>query len=70
MKTIQLEVSDTVYQKVIDFLTLLPKDQCHILSEGELSFAEFNQISQLAEQLQHGDDSEFEDWTIVKTSLK
>lgn len=31
MKTIQLELSDTIYDRVISFLELLPKDQCHIL---------------------------------------
>lgn len=70
MKTIQLEVSDTIYQKVIDFLTLLPKDQCHLLSEDELSTAELSQISQLTEQLKQGNDSEFEDWNDIKSSLQ
>lgn len=40
MKTIQLEVQDTVYQKIIDFLALLPPDQCHLLVDDELSDAE------------------------------
>jgi hypothetical protein len=31
MKTIQLELSDSIYDRVISFLDLLPKDQCHIL---------------------------------------
>ncbi len=70
MKTIQLEVSDTIYQKVIDFLTLLPKDQCHLLSEDELSTTELSQVSQLTEQLKQGNDSEFEDWNDIKSSLQ
>jgi hypothetical protein len=40
MKTIQLEVQDTVYQKIIDFLALLPEDQCHLLLDSDLSHAE------------------------------
>lgn len=40
MKTIQLEVQDTVYQKIIDFLALLPEDQCHLLLDNDLSDAE------------------------------
>lgn len=41
MKTIQLEVQDTVYQKIIDFLALLPQDQCHLLAnDDDLSDAE------------------------------
>lgn len=30
MKTIQLELSDTIYDQVIGFLKLLPKEHCHI----------------------------------------
>jgi len=70
MKTIQLEVSDNIYQKVIDFITLLPKDRCHLLSEDELSTAELNQASHLSEQLKKGNDSEFEDWNDIKSSLQ
>ena len=40
MKTIHLEVQDTVYQKIIDFLALLPEDQCHLLLDNDLSDAE------------------------------
>ncbi len=69
MKTIQLEVSDHIYQKVIDFLTLLPKDQCHLLDEDELSNAEITQISQLIGQIQKGNDSEFDDWNDIKSAL-
>ncbi len=69
MKTIQLEVSDNIYQKVIDFLTLLPKDQCHLLDEDELSNAEITQISQLIGQIQKGNDSEFDDWNDIKSAL-
>lgn len=70
MKTIQLEVQDTVYQKIIDFLALLPQDQCHLLvNDDELSDAEFAHISRLTGQLKQGDDSEFEDWMDVKTRL-
>jgi hypothetical protein len=31
MKTIQLELSDSIYERVIGFLELLPKNECHIL---------------------------------------
>jgi len=70
MKTIQLEVHDTVYQKVIDFLALLPQDQCHLLAnDDDLSEVEFAHITRLTEQLKQGDNSEFEDWTDVKARL-
>jgi hypothetical protein len=35
MKTIKIEVQDTVYQKIIDFLALLPEDQCHLLANDD-----------------------------------
>ncbi len=69
MKTIQLEVSDNIYKKVIDFLTLLPKDQCHLLDEDELSNAELAQVAQLSEQIQHDNDSKFDDWNDIKSAL-
>jgi len=31
MKTIQVELSDSIYDRVISFLELLPKNECHIL---------------------------------------
>lgn len=31
MKTIQLELSESIYDRVISFLELLPKNECHIL---------------------------------------
>lgn len=31
MKTIQLELSESIYDRVISFLELLPKSECHIL---------------------------------------
>ena len=46
MKTIQLEVHDAIYQKVIDFLSLLPPEQCHLIdSDEELENQELNQIA-------------------------
>jgi len=47
MKTIQLEVQDTVYQKIIDFLALLPQDQCHLLVDDNLSDAEKSENEEL-----------------------
>ncbi|MGY6278247.1 hypothetical protein [Methylomonas sp. MgM2] len=31
MKTIQLELSESIYDRVISFLELLPENECHIL---------------------------------------
>ena len=35
MKTIQLELSDSIYDRVISFLELLPKNECHILENAD-----------------------------------
>ena len=32
MKIIQLELSDKIYEQVINFLALLPEKECHILA--------------------------------------
>ncbi len=37
MKTILLEVEDNAYQTVLDFISLLPKNQCRLLEENQLS---------------------------------
>ncbi|MDF1584154.1 MAG: hypothetical protein RQ733_12805 [Methyloprofundus sp.] len=69
MKNIQLEVSDNIYQKVIDFLSLLPKEQCHLIAEDELSNAEISHISVLTGKIKAGDDAEFDSWDKIKSSL-
>ena len=67
MKNIQLEVSDNIYQKVIDFLSLLPTEQCHLITEEELSNAEISHISELIGKIKEGDDSEFDNWDEIKS---
>ncbi len=31
MKTLTLEIDDSIYSQVVDFLNLLPEKQCHIV---------------------------------------
>lgn len=31
MKTLTLEIDDSIYSQVVDFLNLLPEKQCHII---------------------------------------
>jgi len=69
MKNIQLEVSGDIYQNVIDFLSLLPKEQCHLIAEEELSNAEESHISELIGKIKGGDDSEFDNWDEIKSSF-
>jgi hypothetical protein len=32
MKTLTLEIDDSIYSQVVDFLNLLPEKQCHIVA--------------------------------------
>ncbi len=37
MKTIQLEVQDAIYQRIIDFLALLPPEQCYLINNDDFN---------------------------------
>lgn len=69
MKTILLEVEDTAYQTILDFIKLLPENRCHILDEPELLTDEQQHIQRCLTQIQQGDYSEFDDWEMVKNTL-
>jgi hypothetical protein len=69
MKTILLEVEDTAYQTILDFIKLLPENRCHILDEPELLTDEQQHIQHCLMQIKQGDYSEFDDWETVKNTL-
>lgn len=69
MKTILLEVEENSYQTILDFIKLLPKNQCRIINDDELSHQETQFIQKTIAQIQKNDYSEFEDWETVKTRL-
>jgi hypothetical protein len=69
MKTILLEVEEHSYQMILDFIKSLPKDQCRVINDDELSTEELLHIQEITVQIQQGDYSEFEDWETVKTRL-
>ncbi len=69
MKTILLEVEDNAYQTVLDFINLLPKNQCRLLEENQLSDQEQQHIQHCLNQIQQGNYSEFDDWETVKNHL-
>lgn len=67
MKTILVEVKDSVYKVILDFIKLLPENHCHLLEENEqLSQQEQRHIQHCLTQIQKDDYSEFEDWEVVK----
>ncbi|NOQ37139.1 MAG: hypothetical protein GQ569_14810 [Methylococcaceae bacterium] len=68
MKTIHLEVEDSTYQTVLNFIKLLPENRCRVL-EPELSTTEQQHVHHCLTQIKQGNYSEFEDFDIVKNQL-
>lgn len=64
MKTISLEVEESIYPNIIGFLRLLPEQSVHALEDDSdtLSAEERIAVANSQARLQAGDDSEFEDW--------
>jgi hypothetical protein len=70
MKTILLEVEENSYQTILNFIKLLPKNQCRVINDDdELSTDETLHIQKTMAQIEQGDYSEFEDWETVKMRL-
>ncbi|MCF7971769.1 MAG: hypothetical protein K9L22_11470 [Methylococcaceae bacterium] len=69
MKTIHLQVEDSSYQAIINFIKLLPENRCRILEDEMLSKAEQQQLQHSLNQINQKDYSEFEDWDAVKDQL-
>lgn len=70
MKTISLEVDDQIYQQVVGFLHLLPKDRCRIFDEDDsLSPEALAAVQAIQARLREGDESDFSDWDDVKDRL-
>ncbi len=69
MKTIYLEVDDSSYQAILNFIKLLPENRCRVLEGDELSKEEKQHIDQCVAQIELDDLSEFEDFEIVKQQL-
>jgi len=70
MKTILLEVEENSYQTILNFIKLLPKNQCRVINDDDdLSSDETLHIQKTMAQIEQGDYSEFEDWETVKKRL-
>ena len=70
MKTILLEVEEKSYQTILNFIKLLPKNQCRVINDDdELSSDETLHIQKTMAQIEQGDYSEFEEWETVITRL-
>jgi len=69
MKNIYLEVEDNSYQTILDFIKLLPKNHCRVLSDDILSDEENLHIQQCLAQINKGDYSQFDDFDSIKKPL-
>ena len=69
MKTILLEVEENSYQTILNFIRLLPENQCRVIGDDELSSEELLHLQKTMAPIQQGDYSEFEAWEMVKTRL-
>jgi 16S rRNA G966 N2-methylase RsmD len=69
VKTILLEVEEQSYQTILNFIKLLPENQCRVIDDDELSGEEQLQVQKVMAQIQQGDYSEFEAWEVVKVRL-
>ncbi len=72
MKTISLEVEESIYPNIVSFLRLLPEQSVHVLEDDSdtLSAEERIAVANSQARLQAGDDSEFEDWDSVKADFQ
>jgi len=69
MKTILLEVEENSYQTILNFIKLLPENDCRIIDDDELSNEERHHVQNTLKQIQQGDYSEFETWETVKNRV-
>jgi hypothetical protein len=67
MKTVLLEIEDSSYNTLLNFINNLPKNVCRVLDDDDsLNQQESAHIQKMMMQIEQGDYSEFVDWDIVK----
>jgi hypothetical protein len=69
MKTVLLEIEDSSYNTLLNFINNLPKNVCRVLDDDDsLSQQESTHIQKMMMQIEQGDYSDFVDWDTVKSS--
>jgi hypothetical protein len=69
MKTVLLEIEDSSYNTLLNFINNLPKNVCRVLDDDDsLNQQESAHIQKMMMQIEQGDYSEFVDWDIVKSN--
>jgi hypothetical protein len=69
MKTVLLEIEDSSYNTLLNFINNLPKNVCRVLDDDDsLNQQESAHIQKMMMQIEQGDYSEFVDWDTVKSN--
>jgi len=69
MKTIHLEVEDSSYQAILNFIKLLPENRCRVLDDEILSVEEQQHVKNCLSQIKQGNYSDFDDFDTIKSEL-
>ncbi len=69
MKTVILEVDESVYSQLVSFLELLPSNLCHLAPEEKLNQAEMEEINTIRDDYARGSRDNFDDWEKVRDKL-
>ena len=62
MRTISIEIEDSAYKTVVDFLKLLPKNLFTIYDDSIIADEETKEIKRLNKMIDEGNLSEFRDF--------
>jgi hypothetical protein len=62
MRTISIEIEDSAYKTVVDFLKLLPKNLFTIYDDSIIADEEKKEIKRLNKMIDEGNLSEFRDF--------
>jgi len=69
MKTIHLEVEDSSYKAILNFIKLLPENRCRVLEDEILSVEEQQHVKNCLSQIKQGDYSDFDNFDTIKNEL-
>ncbi len=69
MKTIHLEVEDSSYQAILNFIKLLPENRCRVLEDEILSVEEQQHVKNCLSQIKQGNYSDFDDFDTIQNDL-
>lgn len=71
MKTLSIEIDESIYNDFVSFLNILPKKKVLIIDEEDdiLTLEERDEVYRIKAKTDKGDYSEFENWDDVKDQV-